>query len=132
MAIFDDGKERMASGLLRTTTGTADASLFVALFSANPGSDPSNSDITTNELTGGGYSRKAVTLDEDSTGEEVTNDTAVSWTFTSTRTIAYAAVCESGTRGTNDLLFGSVVSSVTVGNGDTYSFAIGAIDLSFS
>ena len=132
MAIYEDGRKRLASGMLRTPTGTADTSLSIALFSAAIPSSPSDAWVTSNELTGNGYSRQSVTLDEDSTGEEVTNDTAATFTFTGSASVRAAAVCISGTRGANDLLFGNPVALISVASGQTISCAIGDIDMQFS
>ena len=128
MTLYEDGQQRLAAGLIRTPTGGADTSLYVALFSTVVNEEDSASAIGRAELSGSGYTRKAVTMSRSS--EETTNTTAVVWNFTGSKSITWWALCVGASRGSADLLIGGSANE-SVSNGSTLTIAVGDLDVSY-
>lgn len=108
---------------------TAAGSLYVALFTADPGEEGAQ----TNEATYTGYARVAVARSGAGwtvSGNNVSNAAAVTFGECSagTNTITHFAILTASTSG--DMLFsGALTSSLSVSSGITPEFAIGALDV---
>ncbi len=109
--------------------------LYVALFTA----DPTDTGSTTNEVSGGGYSR--VQLDpadanwNPTSGTDGHTDNASKITFptatASWGTVTHFAIMDAATGG-NMLFHGALTASKTVNASDTIEFAVGALDITLA
>lgn len=136
MSVSTTEGNSVGSELFGGTAHAAVATWHVALFNASPGTGGS----ATNEVaTGTGYARVATTNDTTNfpamaslagaNGAAITFPAATgSW-----GTITHVGLCASTTEGTNDVRhFGALTSPVTISNGQTASFAIGALTWSLA
>lgn len=130
MSALSDYAEKLVLDWLMTTGAvTRPTAWFVALYTAAP-SDPGGG----TEVTGGGYSRKAVTFNEASTpGGTTSNSNIVSWTAAgaSYGTVTHVGIFDASTGG-NPLWQGSLSASKTVADGDTIQFAAGNLTLTLA
>lgn len=117
-----------ASGL---QPSAADGSLYVSLHTASPGEA---GDQTTSEATYTSYARVAVT--RDGTGWSIASgaasnaaEVAFPTATGGTNTITHVGVGTAASGAGNLLLYGALDASLSVSNGVTPSFAIGALDL---
>lgn len=102
---------------------TAPATLYVALFTSDPGETGSGT-----EVSGGSYARQTVTFTV--TGNLASNTAAVEFpTATgSWGTITYAAVYDASTSG-NLLAYGALTTSKTIASGDVLRIPAGDFDI---
>lgn len=102
---------------------TAPATLYVALFTSDPGETGSGT-----EVSGGSYARQTVTFTV--TGNLASNTAAVEFpTATSSwGTITYAAVYDASTSG-NLLAYGALTTSKTIASGDVLRIPAGDFDI---
>ena len=120
--------------IFRTGSFTKPTVLAVALFTAAPSDSGGGT-----EVTGGSYARVDVPpLDANWTGASSTSgltDNAAAITFpTATAdwgTITHVGIFDATTSG-NLLFWGALAANKTVTNGDTFSFATGALDVTFA
>lgn len=130
MAALSDHAEKLILDWLMTTgSATRPTTWFVALYTAAP-SDAGGG----TEVAGNGYSRQSVTFGAAATPGGTTDNTgAVSFTASGGNwgTITHIGVFDASTTG-NLLWHGSLAASRTVNDGDTLSFAIGAITLTLA
>lgn len=118
----------------RILPGLPKKALFVALYTAAP-SDAGGG----TEVSGGAYARVQVNpADANWTAASATDgltDNAAAITFP-TATASWGTVTHvgihDGLTGGNLLLHGALTTSKTVGNGDTFSFAAGALDVTWA
>lgn len=116
----------MLNAVLRNTTFTSPATVYVGLFTADPGLAGSQ----VNEVSAGEYARQAVTFGVPGGGTSantglITFPTAIgSWGV-----VTHGAILDALTVG-NMLYHGALAASKTVDPGDTVSFAIGALTAS--
>jgi hypothetical protein len=115
---------------LGTTTYTKPTTVYVALFTADPGETSS----FTNEISTSGtaYSRKSVTFAGASSGSAASNATVTFDTATASwGTITHIAICDGATAGAgNQLFYGAVTTSKTIDTGDTFQITSGNLTVS--
>lgn len=120
-------EDALLNAVLRNISFTSPATVYVGLFTADPGEAGS----LAAEVAAGEYTRMAVTFGAPSGGTcantgIITFPTAVgSWGI-----ITYGAIVDSALPGGNVLYAGALAAPKTVDPGDTVSFAIGALTVS--
>lgn len=94
------------------TAYTAPTTLYVALFTSNPGETGAGT-----EVSGGSYARQTITFTV--TGAQAANTAAVEFPTASASwgTITYAAIYDASTGG-NMLDYGALTTSKTIASGD--------------
>lgn len=124
-------EELITEHFLRTGTSvTQPASLHLCLFE----DDPTEAGVYTDECSYTGYTREVIVFNtiNSSTGI-ITNNGAVTFdpnADASTVTVKFAGVSTSGTLGAGDLLiYGALQADKSLAQGDTLSFADGALSL---
>lgn len=130
MAALSDYAEKLVLDWLMTNgSATRPTAWYVALYTAAPNDAGGGT-----EVSGGGYSRQAVTFDAATSGAGTTSNTgAVTFTAAGADwgTITHIGIHDASTAG-NLLWHGSLTVSKTVADGDTLQFAIGNIDLTMA
>jgi hypothetical protein len=109
------------------TAPTRPTAWWVSLHTADPG------ETGTSELADTGYARQQVTNGfSTSTAGAVENEAAITWTNSSgsswTAVVGFGIWDDDGSP-TGNYLGGGTFSSKTIANGDTATFAIGALDI---
>lgn len=130
MAALSDYAEKLVLDWLMTNgSATRPTAWYVALYTAAPNDAGGGT-----EVSGGGYSRQAVTFDAATSGTGTTSNTgAVTFTAAGADfgTITHIGIHDASTGG-NLLWHGTLTVSKTVSDGDTLQFAIGNIDLTMA
>lgn len=132
-------EQTLLGHLFRTATFAKPTVVAVALCTAGP--TDSNTGATITEVpNSGSYAR--VTLNPLDTnwaavgvGGLTSNSSAITFpTATgSWGTVTHVAICDSATWGAGNMwLYGTLTTSKTVGSGDTFSFAINALTITFA
>ncbi len=105
------------------TPYTAPATLYVGLFTSNPGETGSGS-----EVSGGSYARQTIAFTV--TGSQASNTAAVECptATASWGTITYAAIYDAVSGG-NLLAYGALTTSKTIDNGDVFRIPAGDFDI---
>ena len=109
---------------------TAPTTLYLALFTADPGEASSFTyEVST---SGTAYARKTVTFAAASGGTSASNATVTFDAATAEwGTITHIAICDSGTAGAgNQLYYGALTTSKLIQTGDTLQFVSGNITVS--
>lgn len=126
-------EDEILDHILGAATFTAPATVYIALYTANPGESAS---ITTNEVTGTGYARVAVTNNltnwPASSGGYKSNGTVITFATAGSGgwgTITHFAIVDSASGAGNSLFYGALTDSKTVAEGDECRFNIGAITI---
>lgn len=115
--------------VLRNTAYTSPSSVFLALFTSNPGEGGGGT-----EVSGGGYARQAVTfgapVDNSPNGRVCRNTAAVTFPVATASwgTITHAAIMDASSGG-NMLFYGALDTAATIGAGDTISFPVNDIQV---
>ena len=125
-ALSDHAEKLVLDWLMTTGAATRPTEWFVALYTAAP-SDAGGG----TEVSGSGYSRQAIAFGAASSPDGTTDNTgAVSFTASggSWGTITHVGIFDASTAG-NLLWHGALAASRTVNDGDTLSFAVGAVTL---
>ena len=119
-------ENKVLEGTLRSTTYTAPANVYMALYSTT-----NTKDTAGTEITGNNYSRQTVTFSAASSGDIVSN-VAVSFSATGNAwpTVVSSAMMDASTGG-NMLYFYNLPPRV-VSAGDTLTFASGDITISIT
>ena len=117
----------LINGTLRGTTYTAPATVYVGLYLT----DPTDANTGT-EVSGGSYTRTAVTFGAPSNGVS-TNSAAVEFPqCTSTwGTVAFIGILDASTAG-NLLYHTPLDTSKTIENGDIFKIAIGSLSVTLA
>lgn len=123
-------EDAVLNHVLRNVSYTSPATVHVGLFTADPGEAGS----LTNEVTGGSYARVAVAFGAPSGGTCANTGILTFPTATAAwGTVTHAAIIDTGTLATGNILYsGALAASKVVDNGDTVSYAIGALTVSES
>lgn len=138
MAAMSDYLEvELRKHIFRTGSFTKPTALYICLCTSAPTDASTGSTIV--EPSGNGYSRQNLApLDANWTGASSTNgltDNASAISFTASGgswgTISHVAVCDASSAG-NMLFHGALTASKTIGDGDTFTFAIGALDFTLA
>jgi hypothetical protein len=129
MSKSDYLESKILDHVLRNTAFTQPAGLWIALFTA----DPTDTGSLTNECANaGGYARVAVTFGAASAGS-ASNSGAVTFAqatadWMAAANLTHFAVMDSQTIGAGNMLYSAALTvPKPVKNGDTPSFAIGAL-----
>lgn len=130
MAALSDYAEKLVLDWLMTNgSATRPTGWYVALYTAAPNDAGGGT-----EVSGGGYSRQAVTFDAATSGTGTTSNTgAVTFTAAGADfgTVTHIGIHDASTGG-NLLWHGTLTVSKTVSDGDTLQFAVGNIDLTMA
>jgi hypothetical protein len=136
-AMSDYLEQQLRTHIFRTGSFTKPSGLFVALCTAATSDSSTGSTIT--EPSGNGYSRQALAPSDSnwtaasSTDGLTDNASALTWTASGGNwgTITHVAICDASTAG-SVLFHGALTASKTVNDGDSFQFAIGALDITFA
>lgn len=124
--------DKLINHTLRNTAYAAPATVYLSLHKA----DPTRTGSHANEVSGGGYARKAITFgapSDNGTAEEVANNALVDFgTATADWGTATHFGIEDASAAGNMLIFGALPSSKIIQNGDPVSAAIGAMTVSLN
>lgn len=130
MAALSDYAEKLVLDWLMTNgSATRPTAWYVALYTAAPNDAGGGT-----EVSGGGYSRQAVTFDAATSGTGTTSNTGdVVFTAAggSWGTVTHIAIHDMSSGG-NLLWHGALTASKTVADGDTLQFSTGNIDLTMA
>lgn len=112
----------LINAVLRNTSYTSPATVYVALFTTDP-----TDAATGTEVSGGSYARTAVTFGAPANGVSSNSGVVTFPTATgSWGTITHMGIFDASSGG-NLLFHGALAISKVVGNGDTVTFAVGAL-----
>jgi len=105
------------------TAYTAPSTLYVALFTSDPGDGNSGT-----EVSGGGYTRQTVTFT--TTGATTSNDSAVEYATATANygTVSHIGIYDASSAG-NLLAHASLTSSKTIETGDVFRIPAGDLDI---
>jgi hypothetical protein len=117
----------LINATLRNTAYSSPATVYVGLFTA----DPTDAGTGT-EVTGGSYTRKAITFGAPSNGVS-TNSVAVEFDQAtgSWGTVTHFGILDASTSG-NLLYHGALTASKVIDNGDVFKFAISAVSVTLA
>lgn len=123
-ALADYAENLVLDWLMTTGSATRPTSWYVALYTAAPSDSGGGT-----EVTGGGYARQSVTFGAAS-GGTCSNTNQVSFTASGADygTVSHVAIHDAVSGG-NLIWHGALATSRSVVDGDTFLFAVGAIDL---
>jgi hypothetical protein len=115
----------MINAVLRNTTFTSPAIVYAALFTTDPAEDASGA-----EVSGGSYARQSTAFDAPSPAGETQNTADVTFPTATAAwgTVTHFAIFDAASAG-NMLYYGSLTVSKIVGNGDTFKFVAGAVEI---
>ena len=125
-ALSDHAEKLVLDWLMTTGSATRPTEWFIALYTAAPSDSGGGT-----EVAGNGYSRQAVAFGAASSPDGTTDNTGtVSFTAAGGDwgTITHVGIFDASTNG-NLLWHGALAASRTVNDGDTLSFAVGAVTL---
>jgi len=110
--------------ILRNAAYTSPATVYVGLYTSDPGEDDSGS-----EVSGGSYARKAVTFGAPADGVS-SNSVQVDFTTATALwgTVTHFQILDAVSGG-NPLFHGALESSVVIDTGDTARFQIGDLEI---
>lgn len=124
MSKTDFLEDSLLNHVLRNTSYTPAATIYVGLFTVTPGEAGGGT-----EVTGNNYARKAVTFGAPSAGTITNNaDVVFDQASGSWGTISYFALFDDPAAG-NMLYYGALTSSKTINSGDQLKFAAGGITI---
>lgn len=114
---------KLLDHVLKNTSYTSPATIYLALFTSNP------TDANTGtEVTGGSYARQTITFAAASNGTSATNAN-VSFSAMPATTVTYWGIYDASTAG-NLLYYGQFDSPVTTSSGDTVTVSSGTLTIS--
>jgi hypothetical protein len=128
-ALSDFSEKLLLDWLMTAGTATRPTNRYLAIFTAAP-SDAGGG----TEVTGNGYARQAITFNAAvSPGGTTNNSNAPAFTAAGGNfgTVTHIGIFDATTTG-NLLWHGAMQSPRTVNDGDTLSFAVGAINLTLA
>ena len=127
MSSFSDLLENeLLDHVFRNAAYTSPSAVYLALFTVTP-SDAGGG----TQVTGSGYARQAITFGA-SSGGAIANTAAVAFTASggSFGTVVAIGIFDAASSG--NMLAWDEITSATVGDGDTITFAIGDIDITMT
>jgi hypothetical protein len=127
MSSFTDYLEdRTLNHFFRNTASTAPTTVYLALYTVTPSDTGGGT-----EVTGGGYARQAITFGAPS-GGQIANTGAVSFTASGANfgTVVAVSIMDASTAG--NMFAWDGITSAVVNDGDTISFAIGAVTVALT
>jgi len=118
----------LINATLRNTTYTSPATVYAALFT----SDPTDAGSGT-EVTGGSYTRKAITFAAPSNGVATNSAAAVEFDQATGNwgTITHFGIYDASTSG-NLLYHGALATSKTIQTGDVFKFATSSVSVTLA
>ena len=118
----------LINATLRNTSYTSPATVYVALYTA----DPTDADITANEVTGGSYARTSVTFAAPSNGVSLNSADVTFPTCTSAGgTVTHIGLTDASTSG--NLLYHSPLDvSKTIASGDIFKITTGNLSVTLA
>jgi hypothetical protein len=127
MSMSDYLENALLNAVLRNTPYTSPSQVYVALFT----SDPTDAGTGT-EVSGGGYTRQAVTFNAPLNGQ-VTNSTDILFPIATASwgTITHFGIYDAATGG-NLLFHGVLQTSKTISTDDQLKIAAGALSVSIN
>ncbi len=130
MAALSDYAEKLLLDWSMTTgSATRPTAWYVALYTSAPTDAGGGT-----EVSGGGYTRKAVTFAAATSGAGTTSNTGdVTWTASGAAfgTVVAIGIFDAASSG-NLLWHGNMTASKTIADGDTLEFSAGNIDLTLA
>mgnify|MGYP001094525982 CR=1 FL=1 len=126
-AVSDYLENKLLDHVFRNTAYTSPASVYLALYTSNPGDD--NSGI---EVSGGNYARQAVTFNAPS-GGSITNSADISFPEATADwgTVTHFGIMDASTGG-NLLWHGALDNSKSILTGDQIIIKAGGLTVSLS
>jgi hypothetical protein len=116
--------------VLRNTSYTPAATLYVALFTSTATAADIEAGTLTNEVSGGSYARQTVTFAAPTNGSGSNSGTVTFPTASAGwGTIRFAAIMDASSTG-NVLVYGQLTSDVTINSGNTFQFNAGSFTAS--
>ena len=117
----------LLNAVLRNTSYTSPTTVYVGLYTSNPGEDNSGT-----EVSGGSYARKSATFGAPSNGV-CTNSAAVEFdqATASWGTISHVALLDAITSG-NLLFYTDITTSKTIESGDIFKIAAGSLSVTLA
>lgn len=125
-AMSDYLEDKVLNLVLRATAFTPPATVYLALFTTATTDAGGGT-----EVTGGSYSRQAVTFAAPATPGVTESSAKISFLNMPAVTVTHAALMDAGSAG-NMLLHAALTASKTVAVGDTLSFEAGDVDAIFA
>jgi hypothetical protein len=132
-AASDYLENKVLDHVLGNTTYTPASTLYVGLWTADDGLESGT--ITSEVPNANGYARQSITFNTASGGSA---DNAATVTFPAASggnwgTITHVAVMDSATHGAGNVIFhGSVTSSKTIDDGDTFQISAGNLTITLA
>jgi hypothetical protein len=116
---------KLLDHVFRATDYVEPAAVYAALFTVAPGEAGGGT-----EVTGGSYAREAITFGSAAASSALSNTAACDFGTATADwgTIVAVGIFDALTTG-NLLAYGALTANKTVGNGDSFKFAIGDLDL---
>lgn len=123
-AMADYLEDKLNDHILKNTSYTSPVAVYVGLYTSDPGEDDSGT-----EVTGGSYAREAVTFGS-SSGGVASNSAQVTFTTATAAwgTATHFQILDAVSSG-NPLFHGALESPYVIGNGDTFRFQIGDLQV---
>jgi len=128
-ALSDYAEKLVLDWMMTTGSATRPTSWYIALFTAAPSDSGGGT-----EVSGNSYSRQSASWTAGSSpGGTTDNSGAISFTASGGNwgTVSHIGIFDASSSG-NLLWHGALTASKTISDGDTLSFAIGALDLTLS
>lgn len=116
-------ENKILDHVLRNTSYTSPTTVYLALYTSNPGEDNSGT-----EVTGGSYARQAISFAAASSGSSTTSGD-VTFTGVPAATITHIGILDASTSG-NLLYFGELTSSITANSGSEVTISTGDLTVS--
>jgi hypothetical protein len=124
-------ENKVLDHVLKNTAYTQPTTLYVGLFTGSAGANLEAGTVT-DEVSGGAYTRKAITFDAASGGSAASAATVTFDAATANwGTITFVAVMDAATAG-NVLFYGAVTSAKTIETGDTFQISSGNLTISLA
>lgn len=113
-------EDALINAVLRNSSYTSPATVYVALYTSNPNEDNSGT-----EVSGGSYARTAVTFGAPSNGTSTNSaDVTFPTATASWGTVTHFGILDANAAG-NLLFYGALTTSKTIGSGDVANFTAG-------
>lgn len=129
-ALSDYLENELLDHVLVNAAYTSPTTVYVALFTDTSTTAELEAGTLTNEVSGGSYARQAVTFSAAS-GGATANTGAVSFTNMPAVTVENIAIMDASSAG-NVLFGGALSASKTLNSGDTFTIAIGDLDVTLA
>lgn len=120
-------EDALINAVLRNTSFTSPTTVYVGLYTSNP----TDANIGT-EVSGGSYSRQAVTFGAPSNGVS-SNSVLIEFSQATANwgTVAYMGISDASTGG-NLLFHGALTSSKTIESGDVFKFDVASLSVTLA